>query len=101
MQRRRCAAMLDHRGCNDDAAHNDHILALITAAHAELLPAPAPSSPRYRTPRQRPSPTNNRSFSFLLSQWTLRLTRRHKSLSLEERPCAISAFCCQRRALSI
>jgi hypothetical protein len=30
MQRRRCAAMLDHRGCNDDAAHNDHILALIT-----------------------------------------------------------------------
>src|SRR5262244_1416389 len=25
MQRRRCAAMLRHRGCNDDAAHNDHI----------------------------------------------------------------------------
>ena len=25
MQRRRCAAMLGHRGCNDDAAHNDHI----------------------------------------------------------------------------
>ena len=21
MQRRRCAAMLDHRGCNDDASH--------------------------------------------------------------------------------
>ena len=40
MQRRRCAAMLDHRGCNDDAAHNDHILALITAAHAEPLPYP-------------------------------------------------------------
>src|SRR5262249_32609391 len=39
----------------------------------------------HRTPRQRPSPTNNRSFSFLLSQWTLRLTLRHKSLSLGER----------------
>jgi hypothetical protein len=26
---------------------------------------------------------------------------RHKSLSLGERPCAISAFCCQRRALPI
>jgi len=25
MQRRRCAAMLGHRGCNDDAAHKDHI----------------------------------------------------------------------------
>src|SRR5262245_24997552 len=29
--------------------------------------------------------TNNRSFSFLLSQWTLRLTLQHKSLSLGER----------------
>jgi len=27
MQRRRCAAMLDHRGCNDDAAHNGLIRA--------------------------------------------------------------------------
>ena len=25
MRKRRCAAMLGHRGCNDDAAHNDHI----------------------------------------------------------------------------
>ena len=27
MQRRRCAATLGHRGCNDDVAHNDHICA--------------------------------------------------------------------------
>src|SRR5262245_7230624 len=30
----------------------------------------------------RPAPTNNRSFSFLLSQCTLRLTLRHKLLNL-------------------
>src|SRR5262249_24901018 len=40
----------------------------------------APSS--RRTARRRPPPTTNPSCSFLLSQWMLRLTLRHKSLSL-------------------
>src|SRR6478672_10098816 len=54
--------------------------------HPETQPGTdAPWSPNHRTPRQRPAPTNIRSFSFLLSQWTLRLTLRRKSLSLGER----------------
>src|SRR5215471_11659236 len=46
MRKRRCAAMLVHRGCNDDTAHNDHIPrpdhdgARRTAAAAKGWPMP-------------------------------------------------------------
>jgi len=36
MQRRRCAAMLDHRGCNDDACVAIHIADLVDGDHIKL-----------------------------------------------------------------
>src|SRR5262249_48942846 len=47
----------------------------VSASSSLALSVPR-EGPDHRLPRQRPSPTNDRSFSFLLSQWTLRLTLR-------------------------
>jgi len=52
MQRRRCAAMLDHRGCNDDAAHNGLIRATKSqSSRRNVLDVDADAVPAQRVRR--------------------------------------------------